>query len=197
MKSTTTPKRMTREDRRAFLLDAAVRVLHHHPLADLSFELVADEAGVSKTLPYSYFESPAEIAIALFDRVVGGVDAASEALVATEFDFDEKVRGSLHLWCDMIAADGGLVLSLLNGRAVSAIRPLLDARDTRAEAMWSNAIAAEFDVAKADAEFLGAVVTASATAALYQWSARRLDRDEVLDRLLRSVRAMGNELARS
>lgn len=194
---TTTPRRMSREDRREALLDAAVRVLHHRALAELSFELVADEAGVSKSLPYSYFDSTAEIAIELFDRVIGRIEADTDALMRAPHSFDEKLRAALGLWCDAIEDDGLLVQTLLDGKAVAAIRPLIERRDARSVDLWRAAIIDEFGLDQGDAAFVATALTAAATAALQQWVEERLERDEMLDRFVRATRAMADAFVAS
>ncbi len=190
-----TPKRMSREARRESLLDAARRVLRRHSLADLSFELVADEAGVSKTLPYSYFESPAEIAVALYTRIVGRVDAATEKVVASDITFNEKLRAVLEMWCDEIEADGLMMRSLLDGHAVASVQPLIEARDARAVDIWAGAVQTEFGLDPDDAVFVAHMVSTGATAALQHWAVARLDRQVVINRLIRATRAIASEFA--
>lgn len=184
------PKRMSREGRKQALLEAAARVLHDHSLAELSFELVAAEAGVSKTLPYTYFESPAEIAVLLFDAVVGRVDRETSQMMASVASFDDQLRSTLTLWCDAIDEDGRLVHALLDGRSVPAIRPLVDARDRAAVELWSGRVIEEFGLDPADAVFVGTMLTSAATATLRLWVRERQDRDEYLDRFVRATRAL-------
>jgi len=145
------PRRMTREGRREALLAAAARVLHRHSLAELSFELVADEAGVSKTLPYTYFASPAEIAVSLFESVIGRIDRETDEVVASVPGFEARLRATLELWCDAIEADGRVVHALLDGRSVPAVRPLIDERDRAAVALWRGEVVDELGLSAADA----------------------------------------------
>lgn len=189
------PKRMSREDRRKALLDAAARVLHHHSLAELSFELVADEARVSKTLPYTYFESPAEIAVTLFESVIGRVDRETEQVVASVAGFEDQLRSSLALWCDAIEEDGRVVHALLDGRSVPAVRPLIDARDRAAVALWRDRVSDEFGLSADDATFVATMLTSAATATLQLWVRQRQPRDDLLDRFVRAVRALAEGFA--
>ncbi len=191
--ATTVPRRMTKVARREALLDAAEGVLQRHVLAELSFELVADEAGVSKSLPYRYFESPAEIASAVYTRRIGTIDATIDEIVASSVGFDAKLRATLDLWCDAISTDGRLVGTLLDGKAVAAVRPLIEARDAHARRVWRSAITDEFGVAAADAALLATMLTAAATEALRHWAARELDRDQFIADFVRAVRAMIHE----
>lgn len=192
----TTPRRMSREGRREALLEAAARVLHRHSLAELSFELVAEEAGVSKTLPYTYFESPAEIAVTLFESVIGGVDRETATVVASVAGFEDQLRASLALWCDAIEEDGRVVHALLDGRSVPAVRPLIDARDRAAVALWRDRVTEEFDLSEDDATFVATMLTSAATATLQLWVRQRHPRDEYLDRFVLAVRALAEGFAR-
>ena len=55
---TTTPRtRLTPEQRREQLLDLGVRLLAHRSLDELSIDLLAEEAGISRGLLYHYFGS--------------------------------------------------------------------------------------------------------------------------------------------
>ena len=76
------PRRMSREDRRSFLLETAAALVEQGGAGALTFEAVADAAGVTKSLPYAYFESKDEILLILFDRVIGGLDAEVEAVLS-------------------------------------------------------------------------------------------------------------------
>src|SRR6476660_4715971 len=54
----TSPRiRLTPDERRAQLLDLGVRLLAHRSLDELSIDLLAEEAGISRGLLYHYFGS--------------------------------------------------------------------------------------------------------------------------------------------
>jgi AcrR family transcriptional regulator len=188
---------MARDDRRAALLDAAVRVLQHRVLADLSFEAVAEEAGVSKTLPYSYFDSPAEIAIALFERVVGTIDETTDQIIRSALSFDEKVRATLHLWSDAIESGGQLVHRVLDSKAVAALQPLIERRDRHSVEIWADALAKEFSLTASDAEFVAVMLTSAATSTLRYWADNGLERQIVIEQFLRATRATACEFRHS
>jgi len=190
-------KRTAREDRRAALLDAAVRVLQHRVLADLSFEAVAAEAGVSKALPYSYFDSPAEIAIALFDRVIGAIDEMADEIIGSALSFDEKLAAALHLWCDAIESGGKLVLRVLDSKAVAALQPLIERRDRHSVEIWADALAKEFGLTASDAEFVAVMLTSAATSTLRYWADNGLERETVIEQFLRATRATACEFRHS
>lgn len=189
------PRRMSREGRREALLAAAARVLRRHSLAELSFELVADEAGVSKTLPYTYFSSPAEIAATLFESVIGRIDRDTDDVVASVQGFEARLRATLDLWCDAIEADGRVVHALLDGRSVPAVRPLIDERDRAAVALWRDQVVDELGLAPDDATFVATMLTAGATATLQLWVREGRPRDEYVDRFVVAVRSLAEGFA--
>ena len=54
-------RRMSRPERRRALLDAAADLVRRAGVGAVSFEAIATETGVAKTLPYAYFESTDEV----------------------------------------------------------------------------------------------------------------------------------------
>lgn len=183
------PKRMAPDDRRAALLDAAVRVIQHRVLADLSFEAVAEEAGVSKALPYRYFDSPAEIAVEIFELVIGSVDDTIEQVIGSALGFDDKVRITLHLWSDAVESGGQLVHRILDSKAVAALQPLIEERDRHSVEIWADAVASEFALTPSKATFVAIMLTSAATAILRYWTDNNLDRNQIVEDFLRATRA--------
>src|SRR5690349_1167466 len=118
------PRRMSRAAREEAFLDAAAGIIESGGVGALSFEAMASASGVAKTLPYAYFESIDDVLVTLFERVIGGVDAAiDDVLAASELPFGEIVEQALTVWFDAVSAHGRLVGALLDGRA----HPGLDA----------------------------------------------------------------------
>ncbi len=188
MASPTTPKRMSREARRSSLLDAAADLLRTGP-ATLSFEAIAEQAGVSPTLPYKYFESVDEIAIELYGRIVGAVDDETDRILADgDLTLDEKVRASLHLWCDTLRDEGPLLLRLSDDVAHPSLSSAVDQRRERAVDVWQAELESTFDVSATDARLLAATLTAGSTAMLRRWIRDRLDRREVIERFVLMTR---------
>ena len=185
----TTPKRMSREDRRASLLDAAAELLRTGA-GPLSFEAIAEQAGVSATLPYKYFESVDEIANELYRRIVQRVDDETDEILADDtIAFDDKVRASLHLWCDVLRDEGMLLLRLSDDVAHPSLRRSIDARRERSVDVWAAVIERSFGLEPVDARLLAGSLTAGSTAVLRRWIADRLDRVQVVERFVLMTRA--------
>ncbi|MEM7286984.1 MAG: TetR/AcrR family transcriptional regulator [Actinomycetota bacterium] len=186
----TAPRRMRREDRRTSLLDAAAEVLRRPERSVLSFEAVAEAAGVSPTLPYKYFGSVDEIAEELYRHLVGEVDRETDVILADgNRDFEDKVRAGLTLWTDVLRRDGLLLLRLTDDVAHPSLRAAVDERRRRAVDVWADELTREFDLAPTTARVVAGSLTAGSTAALRSWITDRLDRTEVIDLFVVMLRA--------
>ena len=75
MSTSTGRVRMTPESRREQLLDLGTRLLATRTLDEISIELLADEAGISRGLLYHYFHSLQEFHVAVVRRAVEDVYA--------------------------------------------------------------------------------------------------------------------------
>ncbi len=180
------------------LIEAGARLLGSRDVRLLTFEDVADEAGVSKTLPYKYFESPDEIAAVLYERVVvEGVDRRTTELLAGSATFDEKVAAGFNLWCDVIKSNGFLLLALVDGRSIPSLRPRIDSRRLEATSSWAALIAAEFELDDDTAGLIATSVTAASTALLLRWVRERRSRRATTEAFVRLVRAQCEAFARS
>ena len=119
---------MSRSDRRAALLDAAAESLRTAD-GSLTFDGVADLAGVSPTLPYKYFGSVDELATELYHQIVDPIDAATDALLADPgLGLDDTVRATMHLWCDVLRDHGILLLRLSDDVAHPSLRHATERR---------------------------------------------------------------------
>ncbi len=94
---------MSREARHASLLEAAAELLiadrTDSEQATLTFEAIAEQAGVSPTLPYKYFHSVDEIANELYQRIVVAIDgwvadSARSLIVGTPRAADTHLIGA-------------------------------------------------------------------------------------------------------
>lgn len=117
------PERLTRDERRTQLLDAAATLIATESPAAVSMEMVAERAGVSRPLVYKHFANRDELLGALYRRearrvhasLVGEVEAAADV----EGMFRALIRGALKA-----AAERGHVFGTLRsaGAASSEVR---------------------------------------------------------------------------
>jgi AcrR family transcriptional regulator len=122
--------RLSPEARREQLLDLGVQMLATRSVEELSIELLAEEAGISRGLMYHYFRSKHEFHVAVVRR------AADEVIRVTaprdEGGPLERLAGSLEAYVDYVAANYAGYTSLVRGAASGddAMREIYD--ETRA-----------------------------------------------------------------
>ena len=185
----TAPKRMSREARRAALLDAAEELLRSDRTT-LSFESLAEEAGVSPTLPYKYFDSVDELANELYAHLIGPIDDEANTIAADpDRSFDDKLRATMHLWCDVLREDGVLLFRLSDDVAHPSLRRAIDARREGSVELWAGVIEAECSLDPAAARLVAASINAGSIAALRRWIVDRLDRTEMIETFILLARA--------
>jgi AcrR family transcriptional regulator len=172
---------MSREDRRSFLLETAAALLEQGGTSAVTFEAVADAAGVTKTLPYAYFESKEEILLLLFDQVIGSLDAEVEAVLASGGDFADIVRRSLDVWFDAVKDHGRLVGALLDGRSVAGLDEAIRRRDRQSQKLWHDLVADRFGLTDREAHVLAAMLNTTATALVELWVRRKGSRTSLVD----------------
>lgn len=172
---------MSREARRAFLLDAAAEIVGRGGVGALTFESLAEAAGVTKTLPYAYFESRDEVLLILFDRVIGGLDARVDVALQSDEDFEVIVRSSLEVWFDAARDHGRLVGALLDAGSVPGLRAAVRRRDRASHKRWHDLVAERFELDDSDAHLLAAMLNSTATATVGLWTTRRGARERLLD----------------
>ena len=83
--------RLTRATRREQIIDAAVLVFQGRDPSEVTFEEVADAAGVSRALVYNYFGDRRGLVAAVFQRHTDRLHAA----VVAEFDGNETFREAI------------------------------------------------------------------------------------------------------
>jgi AcrR family transcriptional regulator len=177
----TAPRRMSREGRRAFLLDTAAELVDREGAGALTFEALADAAGVTKTLPYAYFESRDEVLLVLFERVIGALDAEIEAVLQSEASFEDIVRSSLGIWFDAVRDHGRLVGALLDARSVAGLAAAIRRRDRASHKLWHDLVVERFELHDRDAHLLAAMLNSTATATVWLWTSRRGTREALID----------------
>lgn len=136
--------RMSPAHRREQLLDLGVRLLGTRSLDDLSIDLLAEEAGISRGLLYHYFGNKQEFHRAVVRR------AADELIRVTapsgEGSALEQLAGSLASYVDYVAANYQGYVSLVRGAAGGneAMREIFEeSRTALSERLFGAAVAEE------------------------------------------------------
>lgn len=107
--------RMTPENRREQLLELGTRLLATRTLDEISIELLAEEAGISRGLLYHYFHSLQEFHVAVVRRAVEDIYA-----ITAPRDIDdplEQLTVSLGSYLDYVAANYTGYVSLIRAAA--------------------------------------------------------------------------------
>src|SRR4051794_25463875 len=84
--------RLTRADRRDFLLDAAAELVSTGDMDAVSMEAVAERAGVSRPLVYKHFANRSEMLGALYQREAALLHAELAAAVASADTLEAMFR---------------------------------------------------------------------------------------------------------
>jgi AcrR family transcriptional regulator len=180
----TTRVRLTPEQRREQLLDLGVRMLATRSVEELSIELLAEEAGVSRGLLYHYFRSKQEFHHAVVRR------AADEVIRVTAPKPDgtplERLAGSLEAYVDYVAANYEGYASLVRGAASGnpAMREVYE--ETRA-ALTDRIFVSAGDVGLAE---FGVTDSAAVRLMVRGWSAMT---EEVVMSWVRDTRGVPKE----
>jgi AcrR family transcriptional regulator len=147
----------------------------------VTFDAIAAETGVTKTLPYAYFPSVDEVLVALFDETIVPVDRAIRRVVAGGDTFEETVRAAIGVWFDAIRKDGAAVAGLLGGSAVPALAARIERRDVRSHKLWHDVAVDRLGIADPAAHVFAAMLNSTATSVVGLWVDRRGSRDELID----------------
>lgn len=132
----TVARRMAPADRRAHLVDAALRVFADRPEDEIGLEDLAAEAGVTRNLLYRYFDSRADLQRAAVAEAITRVAARFET--DPELPVATKLPRNVALWLD--ASDPPVRVLLRAGRSADreAARLVAEARRGLCEAIARN-----------------------------------------------------------
>ncbi len=176
---------MSREDRRASLLEVAASIVDHRGAGALTFDALATGAGVAPSLPYAYFGSKEDLLLVLFDQVIGALDDQVEAVLADpETDFEGLVRRSLDVWFVAATEHGRLVGALLGGASLPGLRAAVARRDRSSHERWHDAVAERLGLDDPAAHLLAAMLNRTATATIELWLSRASSRDDLTERFV-------------
>jgi AcrR family transcriptional regulator len=110
-----TRTRLTPEERRSQLLDLGVRLLATRSLDELSIDLLAEEAGISRGLLYHYFGSKHAFHEAVVRRAAD--DLVAQTAPPAQGEPLERLLASVTAYVDYVVANYEGYLSLVKGAA--------------------------------------------------------------------------------
>jgi AcrR family transcriptional regulator len=110
-----TRTRLSPEERRTQLLDLGVRMLSETGLEDLSIDVVAEHAAISRGLLYHYFSNKRDFHLAVLHRMAQQViDVTAPRGEGTPV---EELLGSLQAYVDFVAGNRDAYLSFVRAAA--------------------------------------------------------------------------------
>lgn len=113
---TSTPRiRLSPETRREQLLDLGVKLLATRSLDELSIEMLAEAAGISRGLLYHYFGNKHDFHEAVVRRAAE--DLIAQTAPPTEGEPFERLQASMAAYLDYVVANYEGYLSLVKGAA--------------------------------------------------------------------------------
>ena len=113
---TTSPRtRLSPEQRREQLLDLGVRLLATRSLDELSIDVLAEEAGISRGLLYHYFGNKHEFHEAVVRRAAD--DLIAQTAPPTDGPLADRLHASLSAYVDYVVANHEGYLSLVKAAA--------------------------------------------------------------------------------
>ncbi|MDT4949107.1 MAG: hypothetical protein QOJ37_1702 [Pseudonocardiales bacterium] len=183
--------RLSPEARRAQLIELGVELLATRRLDELSVELIAQSAGISRGLLFHYFSSKQE-----FHTEVARA-AAAEMIRRTEPDTSrppvEALRGALSAFIDYVEENPDNYKSLVRGAASADLemRAIFDnTRATMAQRVIDVIAQLGFELSdRADLAVHGWV--AYVEECVIRWiDSRRFDREQLLEMLTKSLPAV-------
>src|ERR687885_366140 len=150
-------KRLSAEDRRTAILDAALEVFSRHGYNGASIDEIAGAAGISKALIYEHFPSKKDLHVSLLERHVQEIFDRLAESAATSEPGEVRLRAGVDaflewveshprafrlLFRDVFEADVAEVLQRLQAQATGAIaaliatEPIAGAPPTESDEEW-------------------------------------------------------------
>ena len=163
--SSSTRVRLSHEARREQLLDLGVAMLATRSVDELSIDLLAEQAGISRGLLYHYFRSKHEFHHAVVRRAADDVIAVTAP--GDEGDTLERLAGSLEAYLDYVVANYEGYSSLVRGAASGNVAMREIYEETRA-ALTDRIFATAGEAGLAE---FGATDTPAARLMVRGWSA--------------------------
>jgi AcrR family transcriptional regulator len=188
---TTTPRvRMSPASRREQLLDLGVRLLASRSVDEISIELLAEQAGISRGLLYHYFGDKVAFREAVVRRAAADLVAQTEPPV--EGDEIAKLLHSVAAYVEFVDANYEGYLSLVRGAASDpALRAVYDeAFGVLAERFFAMGSAIVPDTPASRLLVRGWQAMTEELVLAWKAGGTRLTREELLDLLVASLPAL-------
>ncbi|HEX3622297.1 MAG TPA: helix-turn-helix domain-containing protein [Acidimicrobiales bacterium] len=143
---------MSKDDRRAQLLDAAGALVEAEGPAALTMERLADRAGVSKPVVYDHFANRTQLVLAVLARTWAEIDAEVAIRAAAARTPAERLRATFDALVDTAARQGPNIRGLVDsGSADPEVERARRARWSDKETGWAAGLERDLGLAPATA----------------------------------------------
>jgi AcrR family transcriptional regulator len=152
--------RLDPEVRRELILAAAEEVFRQRPPSEVTFEAVADAAGVSRALVYNYFGDRSGLLAAVELRSLQRLDASLRAALDPTLSPSEQLRPLAKVYRELARTDGSTwrELATFGGDRHPSVRAARRSRIENLAACWGGD-----DAARVAARTVTAMLEAAAT----------------------------------
>ena len=106
--------RLSKASRREQLLDSAAEVLLQRGPGGITMEGLAQQAGVSKALPYVHFDNAGSVLVELYQREMQNLGERVAAALASQIEPSARLRAAVHSYFDVVV-ERGAILAMLAG----------------------------------------------------------------------------------
>ncbi len=185
-------RRLSAEERRNQLLDAARTVILERGLSSLTMELLATEAGVSNPLIYKYFDTRLELLQALLTRTLDEFGDLVVRQLAEQDSYADIVRVFVTTNFDQFEK-GSIINVLLSQPDIR--RAVSDVEGKRAGTYLVRELTRHYGVGAKQAELLVVMGSGASQAAAERYANSSRNRRAVIDDVVRFIVAGIDALA--
>lgn len=183
-----TRSRLTRDARRAQLLDAAAKLVIDRGAASVTMERLAEWAGVSKALPYSHFDNSDDVLIALYEQVVSQLGVNLLTAVENASADSDRVAVTIGAYFDTVAELGPILGAVTAPGSRTA--HLADGDKRVGRRFVARLLCDHFDVPRDRADAIAPILLSALTGAIAAWvdrAATRTQAEEMSAVVMRSL----------
>jgi AcrR family transcriptional regulator len=163
--------RLSRDERRSQLLDAAREVFVSSGYHAAAMDAIALQAGISKPILYQHFPGKLELYLALLDAGSESLEAAVRAALAATDDNHERVNATIRAYFAFMADPDSTFRLVFESDLTSepAVRERVDAVMQACTLAVSDVIAEDTELDREAAMLLAAGLTGAAQVAARWW----------------------------
>jgi AcrR family transcriptional regulator len=171
-----TAARLTKADRRQQLLDIAADLLLQQGPAAVTMERLAQQAGVSKALPYVHFDNAEAVLVELYRQEVEHLEDRITSAMESQDDRAERVRCAVRAYFGVVKDRGAIFATL--GAPGSTIPRQAEAGSRRGTPFVVSLLERELGLPHDRAKVVAAVVTGALGGAVDAWVRKEISRQD-------------------